>query len=245
MIATDVRIGAGNSGRVAIFAGPSACVVNDPRIVRFPPASAGDLAAAHRLGIHRIVYADSLFFDAGPTHREIMALIGSGVELVGCSSAGALRAAELRSFGMRGVGIVCALARAGLLKDDGELALLLNDDYSAAGYPLLQVRYYLGYLSHVGLATAELAAVFDKISSTYFMLRSREFVEDTIERHLKIRDNASLLPIGSPIFDLKGMDLERAMRWVLHLKPSVARVNRCWLRIGLGLGSSGCAVRSP
>ena len=245
MIVTDSRIGAVNSERVAIFAGPSACVVNDPRIVRFPPASAGDLVAAHRLGIRRIVYADSLFFDACPTHREIMALIGSGVELVGCASAGALRAAELKSSGMRGVGIVCTLVRAGLLKEDGELALLLNDDYSAAGYPLLQIRYYLGYLLQMGLARAELAMVFAKISSTYFMLRSKEYIEDTIERHLKIGDNASLLPIGSPIFDLKGMDLERAMRWVLRLKPSVARVNRCWLRIGLGLGSSGCAVRLP
>ncbi|MCA9233110.1 MAG: hypothetical protein H6948_13510 [Zoogloeaceae bacterium] len=245
MIATEPRIIATNSERVAIFSGPSANVLHDPRVVRFPPASAGDLAEAHRLGIQRIVYADSLFFDASPTHREIMEVIGSGVELVGCASAGALRAAELKSFGMRGVGIVCALARTGLLKDDGELGVLLNDDYSAAGYPLLQVRYYLGYLLHMGLARAELAVVFAKISSTYFMLRSKEYIEDTIERHLKILDKTSLLPIGSPIFDLKGMDLERAVRWVFRLKPSVARVNRCWLRSGLGFGSSGCAVRSP
>ena len=93
MIATEPRIIATNSERVAIFSGPSANVLHDPRVVRFPPASAGDLAEAHRLGIQRIVYADSLFFDASPTHREIMEVIGSGVELVGCASAGALRAA--------------------------------------------------------------------------------------------------------------------------------------------------------
>ena len=72
------------------------------------------------------------------------------------------------------------------------------DDYSAAGYPLLQIRYYLGYLLRMG-AEPSSPWFFMKISSTYFMLRSREYIEDTIERHLKIGDNASLLPIGSPI----------------------------------------------
>lgn len=243
---TESSEGGSRSNRdcLIVFSGPSASGLDDPRIIRHSPASAGDLATAFRRGFTRIVYADSLFFDASPTHREIIELLELGVDVIGCSSAGALRAAELRSFGMRGIGIVHVLARMGVIADDGELGVLLNDDYSAAAYSLLQVRYYLGYLLHMGVARTDVSAAFEKIAAAYFMLRSAAFIEDTIRSLLESQHaRSNWWQIGSPVFDLKGMDLERALRQELRLGPPMPRVNMQWMRLGLSLGLPDRAPR--
>ena len=128
--------------------------------------------------------------------------------------------------------------------DDGELGVLLNDDYSAAAYSLLQVRYYLGYLLHMGVARTDVSAAFEKIAAAYFMLRSAAFIEDTIRSLLESQHaRSNWWQIGSPVFDLKGMDLERALRQELRLGPPMPRVNMQWMRLGLSLGLPDRAPR--
>ncbi|UUZ56476.1 TfuA domain-containing protein [Massilia sp. H-1] len=57
-------------------------------------------------------------------HKEILHALALGIRVYGGSSMGALRAAELHPFGMRGVGRIFGDFASGVLEDDDEVALI-------------------------------------------------------------------------------------------------------------------------
>ncbi|MBI4694512.1 MAG: hypothetical protein HY749_10870 [Gammaproteobacteria bacterium] len=89
-----------------------------------PPAAAGDLFTAARRGPPAIVLVDG-YFERVPAvwHKEILYALDRGIAVYGASSMGALRAAELHSFGMIGVGSIFERYRDGVLEDDDEVAV--------------------------------------------------------------------------------------------------------------------------
>ena len=84
----------------------------------------GDLL---RLGPVRgdvVVIIDGYYHQrASVRHKEILALLADGVAVLGCSSMGALRAAELATYGMVGNGAVYRMYVDGVLDADDEVAL--------------------------------------------------------------------------------------------------------------------------
>jgi hypothetical protein len=110
-----------------IFAGPSMPPPSLPiaGIEWRPPVRQGDLylAALSRPGI--IGVADG-YFEIVPTvwHKEILWAMSQGIHVYGAASIGALRAAELTDFGMKGIGHIYRQFRAGQLTDDDEVAVL-------------------------------------------------------------------------------------------------------------------------
>src|SRR3990172_2705110 len=67
---------------------------------------------------------DGVFFDnAAVAHREIIEALKSGIIIVGGGSMGALRASELESYGMIGVGKVFEMYRNGVIEADDEVAV--------------------------------------------------------------------------------------------------------------------------
>jgi YcaO-like protein with predicted kinase domain len=127
--ATAVPAAAGMlEGRAVIFAGPSlppSVRPTDPRLVWRPPARQGDVyrAALQRPAVIGLIDG---YFDAVPSvqHKEILWAMERGILVYGAASIGALRAAELAEFGMRGVGWVYQMYRDGTLIDDDEVAVL-------------------------------------------------------------------------------------------------------------------------
>ena len=91
-----------------------------------PPVCAGELC---RLVVerrpHTVVIIDGLF-ERVPAiwHKEILFALERGVRVFGSSSMGALRAAELRDYGMVGVGEVYRAFASGQLCDDDEVAVV-------------------------------------------------------------------------------------------------------------------------
>ena len=97
-----------------------------------PPARQGDIYRAVRaLRPVTVGLVDGRFLDTGAVwHREILWALSQGVHVFGAASMGALRAAELAPFGMRGVGQVFAAYRDGCwpgdpdaFEDDDEVAV--------------------------------------------------------------------------------------------------------------------------
>ena len=98
-----------------------------------PPARQGDIwravRAHHPVAIGLI---DGVFFHQPAVwHREILWALAQGVHVFGAASMGALRAAELAPFGMRGVGRVFEAFRDGIwpgfsevFEDDDEVAVV-------------------------------------------------------------------------------------------------------------------------
>jgi hypothetical protein len=93
-----------------------------------PPARQGDIyRAVTALRPAAVGLVDGRFLDTGAVwHREILWALSQGVHVFGASSMGALRAAELAPFGMRGVGAVFAAYRDGVWPGDD--APFENDD---------------------------------------------------------------------------------------------------------------------
>jgi hypothetical protein len=113
---------------VVAFAGPSvppAARDRFPQVEWRPPAQAGDLLALGPRPELTVCLIDG-YFDHRPAvrHKEILWLLADGVRLVGGASMGALRAAEMRSFGMEGAGAIYRAFACGRLVRDDEVALI-------------------------------------------------------------------------------------------------------------------------
>lgn len=109
-----------------------------------PPVAQGDVLRALRDGATHLGIVDG-YFDRVPAvmHKEILLAIENGVPVFGASSMGALRAAELHTLGMVGVGRVFEMYRDGLLEDDDEVALLHGPaeyGYRPISEPMVNLR---------------------------------------------------------------------------------------------------------
>src|SRR5215467_11177439 len=80
-----------------------------------PPARQGDIYRAGRAFRPTVIgLVDGRFMDTGAIwHREILWALSEGIHVFGAASMGALRAAELASFGMQGVGQIFTAYRDG------------------------------------------------------------------------------------------------------------------------------------
>ncbi|SDD31385.1 TfuA-like protein [Glycomyces harbinensis] len=150
-----------------LFAGPSlpdaAALAGDDIVVR-PPVAAGDLL---RLGARPgdvVAIADGYFHQIRAVrHKEILDLLDAGVTVLGAASMGALRAAELDVYGMRGVGRIYRAYQRGELTADDEVALLhgpADEGYPAGSEPLVNIRATLDLCVREGLLDAAAASGF-------------------------------------------------------------------------------------
>ncbi len=136
-----------SDGGIIVFAGPSLpshARPLDSRLDWRPPAIAGDALEAMEARPRAVVLIDGLF-DEWPAirHKELLTLIAEGVLVFGGASMGALRAAELHTLGMIGVGRVFDAYRRGLIDGDDEVAVLHGPaafGWSALTEPLVNVR---------------------------------------------------------------------------------------------------------
>ena len=131
---------------ILVFAGPSLPPAERPDgpFEWLPPATAGDLIRLAERRPARLCLIDG-FFDSRPApwHKEILALMARGTIVFGASSMGALRAAELRRFGMIGVGAIFDAYANGRLTGDDEVALIHATDaldWAPLSVPMVELR---------------------------------------------------------------------------------------------------------
>ncbi|CAJ37220.1 TfuA-related McrA-glycine thioamidation protein [Methanocella arvoryzae] len=121
-----------------------------------PPIVRGDLSKLPRktkiVGI-----IDGVFYsDSAVAHKEIIEVMKKGVTVVGSSSMGALRAAELADFGMIGVGRIFECYRSGRITNDDEVAVTFNPvTGEQMSEPMVNVRYQLKAAEHAGIIDPE------------------------------------------------------------------------------------------
>ena len=109
----------------ALFAGPSLQHLNTenmPWLSVYGPACQSDIySELNHNNYERIILADGLYRSIpAPWHKEIMLCLEMGIEVIGVASLGALRAAELEDYGMKGSGRVFEYIRDNIV-DDSEM----------------------------------------------------------------------------------------------------------------------------
>ena len=134
-----------------------------PGVRVLPPVRHGDLLRLAPGPGDRVLIVDGLFLQTPPVrHREILLALERGAVVAGSSSMGALRAAELHPYGMRGAGRVFGLYRDGVVTGDDEVAMAYGpaeDGHRALSEPLVNVRVSLERATAAGVVTAAEAAV--------------------------------------------------------------------------------------
>ena len=150
--------------KTVVFLGPSLPLAEARHAlagaVVLPPAAMGDvLRAVQRHRPEVIAIIDGLFEQTPAVwHKEILHAMAQGVVVFGGGSMGALRAAELVAFGMRGVGRTYEDFAAGRLEDDDEVAvthLSAEEGYRSLCEPMVNLRYGLALARDAGLLDAD------------------------------------------------------------------------------------------
>src|SRR5208337_4188686 len=131
--------------KIIVFLGPSLDQASAAKILAAeyrPPAKRGDILAAVADGADIIGLIDGVFHqDCAVAHREILVAVKAGITVVGASSMGALRAAEMDTLGMTGIGRIYHMYKDGTITSDDEVALVFDP---VSGYalsePLINIR---------------------------------------------------------------------------------------------------------
>ena len=101
-----------------------------------PPARRGDVYRACISEPQLIILVDGAFeSEAAVFHNEILWALSKGISVWGAASMGALRAAELASFGMIGFGTIFVAYEEGAIERDDAVAV--EHGPAELGYPLL------------------------------------------------------------------------------------------------------------
>jgi hypothetical protein len=167
-----------------IFAGPTLPPRDEARALAatwLPPAKHGDVYRAVTLLRPRAIGIVDGYFQWVPSvrHKEILWAIHQGVHVFGAASMGALRAAELNQFGMRGVGCIFEAYRYGVLaghsnepfEDDDEVAVVhgpAESGYLAGSEAMVNIRCTLAAAERAGVIGGPTRARLGAIAKALF-----------------------------------------------------------------------------
>jgi len=201
-----------------IFTGPSLPPRLRPDDTRFEwrrPVRQGELYRA-ALAHPTVIGVIDGYFEVVPTvwHKEILWAMAQGIHVFGAASIGALRAAELDTFGMRGVGAIYGAYRDGVLEDDDEVAVLHGPE--ELGYPplteaMVNIRATLEEAGRRGILPPDLAQRLTAIGKALFYKERtyeailRAAAESGMPEH-RLGDFSAWLPRGRG--DQKRLDAE-------------------------------------
>jgi hypothetical protein len=164
--------------RIIVFLGPSLEGEAAERILTAeyrPPAKRGDLLRAAQDGADIIGLIDGVFHqESAVAHREILAALKKGVRVVGSSSMGALRAAEMDTLGMTGIGEVYQMYKSGELVSDDEVALVFDPETGLSlSEPLVNIRFTLREAERQGvISVQDHAALLAAAQSVFYPQRT-------------------------------------------------------------------------
>jgi hypothetical protein len=228
-----------------LFAGPTL----RPEEVRsfgaaecLPPVRHGDVyRVASRRRPRAIGIIDGVFQHVPSVwHKEILWAMANGIHVFGAASMGALRAAELHSFGMVGVGRIFEAYRSGALEpygdapfeDDDEVAVIHGPPetgYVALSEAMVNIRATLAEAASEGvIGTASRDALVRAAKETFYQERSYEALLERPPAHVPPEEIAALrgwLPKGR--VNLKRQDalaMLGAMRSFLEADPPPKQV---------------------
>ncbi|NVK15745.1 MAG: TfuA domain protein, core [Rhodobacteraceae bacterium] len=159
-----------------VFAGPTIGKEETqallPGTIVLPPAGQGDIYKAARQGAEAIGLIDG-YFEGVPSvwHKEILWAMEQGIAVFGSASMGALRAAELSSFGMIGIGRIYQDYASGAIIDDDEVAVLHSPaelGYGPLSEPMVSIRATVEHAASSSVLDTEQAAAVLQVAKMRF-----------------------------------------------------------------------------
>jgi hypothetical protein len=204
---------------LVVYLGPSLPVREAEKILPagyLPPAKRGDIPFAVRQGARIICLIDGVFFqDCSVGHREILSAIGNNVRVIGSSSMGALRASELDTLGMEGIGEVYQLYKNGKVESDDEVALIFDPESGIAlSIPLVNIRHILDLAADQGIIDRiQKNLLFRTAQSLYFPERTWDRIGELACENIPAPVLEKFIQYAENGPDLKREDAIRALNY--------------------------------
>ncbi len=176
---------------LCVFSGPTVSAAEVREVLPalcMPPVRQGDIyRTTERLAPTALGIIDGYFHEVPSVwHKEILWAMQRGVRVFGAASMGALRAAELADFGMRGVGRIFEAYRTGrfspyggeCFEDDDEVAVLHGppaSGYAAFSEAMVNIRATLAAAAAAGVVREQTRdALVARAKGQYYPERSWE-----------------------------------------------------------------------
>lgn len=208
--------------KIYIFLGPTLRADDAGKIldaVYLPPVSNGSVYEIARKRPKAIGIVDGYFESVRAVlHKEILWALSQGIRVYGSASMGALRAAELAPYGMKGVGRIFEAYRRGDLEDDDEVAV----GHGPAEYgfmpvtdAMVNIRATLDAAAKAGvIRTRECARLTEIAKDIYYKERTYGQLLELAETNKKLCRGAAKLRDALPEIrvDLKRQDAVRMLR---------------------------------
>lgn len=175
-----------------------------------PPVRRHDIRILLKSPPEIIGIIDGIFFDkAAVAHREIIEAIKNGITVVGGASMGALRASELDSYGMIGVGRIYEMYRDGIIESDDEVAVTFDGETNEPlSIPLVNIRFTVKAALDAGILREEQAAGFmDTARKTFYPDRNYRNIFSECEKNGIIE--GSLKKNLLDFFNMNQVDVKR------------------------------------
>ena len=228
-------------GTTLVFVGPTLPAADVsarlPGATVMPPVAVGEILALvqRRRGtpIARIAIIDGYFERmAAVWHKEILVALERAIAVWGAASLGALRAAELAPFGMRGVGAIYRGFAGGTLVADDEVAvahLPAAYGFRATSEALVNLRHGIARAPMLGPRTR--AALVELARARFYRERSwQALIDDARAAGLPRRQIDGLAAWPKP--DRKAADARLLLRRLAGRgelrSPPAVRVPRTW-----------------
>ncbi|WP_019176770.1 TfuA-like protein [Methanomassiliicoccus luminyensis] len=130
--------------------------------------------------------------DAAVGHREILDVMRSGITVIGGGSMGALRGAELKDFGMIGVGSVYEEYASGRVEGDDEVLLAYDPStHAPLSVPLINLRLNLRKaVEHGVLDAGKAEGILRDLKRQFYPVRSYDLMLDIARRTLPEEESA-------------------------------------------------------
>src|ERR1700722_13585002 len=162
--------------QIFVFLGPSLeqkdAAVILPQAPFLPPAAQGDLLSLVPQHPAVICLIDGIFRQAPSVwHKEVLWALSKGIPVIGGSSMGALRAAELHDFGMQGIGEIFEAFLDGTLEDDDEVAVAHADGgkaYRPVSEAMVDMRATFALAARRGIITDAAAQRLTAVAKNLF-----------------------------------------------------------------------------
>ena len=192
---------------------------DDVEVIYKRPIQRGDLAQALKEHPDIIAIIDGVFHqNSAVGHKEILKAMKSGIKVFGASSMGALRASELDSLGMTGIGYVYSQYATGEVDSDDDVAVMLDSEsLEALSEPLINMKYvFTNAVSEGIISEDEKDELLSIAKKTYYP--KRNYAKTLAESSLDDSTKDALIDFIRTSPDIKKEDAKELLE---HIKQGI------------------------
>ncbi|MDO5822976.1 TfuA-related McrA-glycine thioamidation protein [Methanobrevibacter sp.] len=191
----------------------------DIEVIYKRPIKRGDLIHDIKENPDIIGIIDGVFHqNSAVGHREILDVMKRGIKVFGASSMGALRASELDSLGMEGIGYCYNEYASGNITSDDDVAVMLDSEtLESLSVPLISMDYVFTNAVGENIITPDEKEELIRITKeTYYP--KRNYAKTLSESGLNENKKAKLVDFIRTSKDIKKED---AKELILHIKKLI------------------------